>query len=157
MIETLGSWNPEALSAVAVAFLTVLAAFLNSRQKETARRDLRELKAVADIRKDLPDDTGAVAELDTLLAFQAKRLREVMVRGLIRKINWPSVTAAIFVGLVGSGVTWGLLVWASSNMPLFWSILLDVVAAIVGLFTILLVGFGMGTDFFKYEDPEDAV
>lgn len=98
------------------------------------------------MRPKLEGNAVALQHLDSLLANEAKALKERETFRLTRKLNGGNVAALIFVALVGGGVVYWLISGAIATAGVSrWSWVFIVLAALVGIFTIALAAVGLGT------------
>lgn len=130
-------------SALAVAVLTVIVGPI--LRGELSGRLLKRVIAHAELRKHLDDNLEAKGELDALLTTEIKAMRTREETRLTRKLNGGSVAALIFVAVFGGGLVYGLMAWAATVAGSWFAVILYIVAALVGLFTIALAAVGVGT------------
>lgn len=130
-------------TAVAVAVLTVIVGPI--LRGELSGRLLKRVTAHAELREHLADNVAAKEELDGLIMAEVKALRAREESRLTRKLNGGNVAALIFIAVLGGGLVYGLMAWAGAVAGTWFAVILYIVAALVGLFTIALAAVGVGT------------
>ncbi|OKL46266.1 hypothetical protein BSR28_06920 [Boudabousia liubingyangii] len=143
--------NAPVLSSVVVPILLAVVRPLMDR--ESGGRALRLIKSQVKLREGLQGSEKALAELDDLLSLEMTVYSAKMRSRLKRKLDFPTVMAAIVLSLAGGGISYSLL--TAANYATGWlGTVLWVTAIAWFIFVLLIVFAGAIPNLFKYEEGE---
>lgn len=115
-----------------MAFLSVLSSFIkffNERNIES--KNIKRVKDYTEIYSELPDETQAKKNIESLLT----QLTQKMVEQNSKKLNPSNIVAMIIFAIAGGILSSLLALWAMSVKD-FWAVLIWIVFGAVIFFTI---------------------
>jgi hypothetical protein len=131
----------QAIAAIAVPVITLLASFFNRTGSGLSKR----IKHHADLAKQLDSLPAAHAVMTDLLVAEVSVLAARETARASRKLNYSNlILSVVLAGITAATIYWAISLWRDAPDG-FWSFTLAGVISLTALFFVLLSFAGFGT------------